>query len=159
VRPKLGLTDVLKGDAGLADCVVNTRIPNLSLLPAGRAVKNPLALLTNPNFLEVIEQARKGYDAVFIDSPPLLPVVDTRFLKKMADLILFVVRADATPREAAMRSLRELATVAGVVFNEVSPGSFRRFYYYDAYSRYAYGDAPAADETVEAVHGEDIDRG
>jgi len=33
--------------------------------------------------------------------------------------------------------------VAGVIFNEVSPGSFRRYYYYDAYSRYAYGDPPA----------------
>jgi hypothetical protein len=30
--------------------------------------------------------------------------------------------------------------VAGVIFNQVSPGSFRRYYYYDAYSRYAYGD-------------------
>ena len=26
------------------------------------------------------------------------------------------------------------------IFNGVSPGSFRRYYYYDAYSRYAYGD-------------------
>jgi polysaccharide chain length determinant protein (PEP-CTERM system associated) len=149
VRPKLGLTDVLKGDAGLADCVLNTQIPNLSLLPAGRAVKNPLALLTNPNFLEVIERARKQYDAVFIDSPPLLPVVDTRFLKKMADLVLFVVRADATPRDAALRSLKDLSSVAGVVFNEVSPGSFRRYYYYDAYSRYAYGDPPAPEGAAD----------
>lgn len=148
VKPKSGLTDVLRGDAEFADCVLHTKIPNLSLLPAGRAVNNPLALLTNPRFLEVIERARKEYDAVFIDSPPLLPVVDTRFLKKLADLVLFVVRADATPRDAAVRSLQELSSVAGVVFNEVSAGSFRRYYYYDAYSRYAYGDAPAADDAT-----------
>jgi Mrp family chromosome partitioning ATPase len=84
---------------------------------------------------------------VFIDSPPLLPVVDTRILREMADMLVFVVRADATPPQAAVRSLQNMRDVTGVVFNYVSPGSFRRYYYYDAYSRYAYGDAPEeADE-------------
>jgi polysaccharide chain length determinant protein (PEP-CTERM system associated) len=140
IRPKLGLVDVLKGEAGLADAALNTRIPNLTLLPAGRPVSNPLALLTNPAFLALLEEARKHYDAVFIDSPPLMPVVDTRFLKKMADLVIFVVRADSTPRAAVARSLHELRDCAGLVFNQVSPGSFRRYYYYDAYARYAYGE-------------------
>jgi len=61
-------------------------------------------------------------------------------------MVLFVVRADGTPRNAAVRSLQEMKGVAGVVFNQVSPGSFRRYYYYDAYSRYAYGEAPESDE-------------
>ncbi len=39
-----------------------------------------------------------------------------------------------------MRSLGELRNIGGLVFNQVSPGSFRRYYYYDAYSRYAYGE-------------------
>jgi hypothetical protein len=65
----------------------------------------------------------------------------------MADMIVFVVRADNTPPQAALRSLKDMQDVSGVVFNAVSPGSFRRYYYYDAYSRYAYGDEPAeADE-------------
>ena len=51
-----------------------------------------------------------------------------------------------------MRSLQNMRDVTGVVFNYVSPGSFRRYYYYDAYSRYAYGDAPAeADEEAKGV--------
>jgi capsular exopolysaccharide synthesis family protein len=140
VRTRRGLGDVLRGEAALEECALPTRIPKLTLLPAGRPQRNPLALLTGRTFLELIETARKRYDAVFIDSPPLLPVVDTRFLRKMADLVLFVVRADATPRDAVVRSLRDLRNVGGLVFNQVSAGSFRRYYYYDAYSRYAYGD-------------------
>jgi len=139
-KPQIGLTTVLEKRASFEEAVLETPIPNLWLLPAGRPAKNPLALLTSPTFLELIHEARSQYDAIFIDSPPLLPVVDTRFLRKLADLVLFVVRADATPREAAVRSMRELRSVAGIVFNEVSAGSFRRYYYYDAYSRYAYGD-------------------
>lgn len=149
VRPKRGLTDVLQKTVSMDEAIVETAIPNLSLLPAGRPVRNPLALLTSSTFLEVIGQARGRFDAVFIDSPPLMPVVDTRFLKKLADLVLFVVRADATPRQAAVRSMRELASVAGLIFNELSPGSFRRYYYYDAYSRYAYGDASDAHDDAE----------
>jgi len=32
----------------------------------------------------------------------------------------------------------------------VSPGSFRRYYYYDAYSRYAYGEAPSSEDVDDA---------
>ena len=126
----------------LKECAVNAKLPNLTLIPAGRPVRNPLVLLTSPAFLELLEEAKKHYDVVMIDSPPLLPVVDTKILRRMADMVLFVVRADATPRDGVVRSLAGMRGVAGVVFNQVSPGSFRRYYYYDAYSRYAYGDPP-----------------
>lgn len=153
-----GLSEILRRQAHLTDCAVNSKVPNLTILPAGRSVRNPLALLTDPAFFELIEKARKDYDAVFIDSPPLLPVVDARFLRKMADLVVFVVRADATPRDAVVRSLQELKSVAGVVFNEVSPGSFRRYYYYDAYSRYAYGD-PVDDPEADAADAGEMRHG
>ena len=142
VEGKRGLTDVLRREAPLEACAVNSKIPNLTLLPAGRPARNPLALLTDAAFLELLQWARGHYDAVFIDSPPLLPVVDTRLLRRMADLVLLVVRADATPRDAVVRSMQELKDVAGVVFNQVSPNSFRRYYYHDPYARYAYGDPP-----------------
>ena len=148
VRAPVGLTEVLEGSASFEETVITTQVPNLSLLPAGRATKNPLTLLTDKRFLELLEDARNGYDAIFIDSPPLMPVVDTKLLRKLADMVVFVVRADATPREAVLRALKEMREVAGVVFNQVSAGSFRRYYYYDAYSRYAYGEPDDPDEDV-----------
>jgi polysaccharide chain length determinant protein (PEP-CTERM system associated) len=135
-----GLSNILEGKAELDDCAINSKIPRLAVLPAGPTPRNPLALLTGKRFLELIEYARASYDMVLIDSPPLLPVVDTRILREMADMLVFVVRADATPPQAVVRSLQNLRGAAGVIFNGVSPGSFRRYYYYDAYSRYAYGD-------------------
>ena len=147
ISRRYGLSDILQGKAELGGCAVNSKIPNLAVLPAGLAPRNPLTLLTSKRFLEVIDHAREKYDLVLIDSPPLLPVVDTRILRNIADMIVFVVRADATPPQAALRSLQSMRDVTGVVFNYVSRGSFRRYYYYDAYSRYAYGDAPTeADE-------------
>lgn len=148
---RLGLSSILMHEAKLSDCAQNSKIPRVSILPAGPSVRNPLTLLTAPDFLQLLDEARNEYDVVMIDSPPLLPVVDSKILRKMADMVLFVVRADSTPREAVARSLREMRDVAGLVFNEVSPGSFRRYYYYDAYSRYAYGD-PA-----QPLEADDVD--
>jgi capsular exopolysaccharide synthesis family protein len=146
-----GLSNILEGKAELDDCAVNSKIPRLAVLPAGPTPRNPLTLLTGKRFLELIEYARASYDLVVIDSPPLLPVVDTRILREMADMLVFVVRADTTPPQAAVRSLQNLRGVAGVIFNGVSPGAFRRYYYYDAYSRYAYGDDLM--EADEETHG------
>ncbi len=146
ISRRQGLSNVLKNQLDLEEGAVRTTIPNLSVLPAGPSVRNPLALLTSDRFLAVLEEAKQRYDVVFIDSPPLLPVVDTKLMKRLADLVLFVVRADATPRDAVLRSMADMRDVAGVVFNQVSPGSFERFYYYDAYSRYAYGE-PSADDS------------
>jgi capsular exopolysaccharide synthesis family protein len=147
IRSKLGLSDILRGEAKLGECAVNAKLPNLSLVPAGRGVRNPLVLLTSSAFLELLATAKKSYEVILIDSPPLLPVVDTKILRRMADMVVFVVRADATPRDGVVRSLRDMRDVAGVIFNQVSPGSFRRYYYYDAYSRYAYGDPPAPERS------------
>jgi capsular exopolysaccharide synthesis family protein len=146
---KKGLSTILTKQATLDECTVETKVPNLSVLPSGRSVRNPLTLLTDRSFLEVIEEAKRRFDIVVIDSPPLLPVVDSKILRKMADMVLFVVRADSTPRDAVIRSLHDMKGVAGVIFNQVSPGSFRRYYYYDAYSTYAYGEPIEQDEAEE----------
>jgi Mrp family chromosome partitioning ATPase len=112
-------------------------------------VRNPITLLTDQVFLDVIDEAKRQYDIVMIDSPPLLPVVDSKLIRKLADMALFVVRADATPRDAVVRSMKDLRDVAGVIFNQVSPGSFRRYYYYDAYSTYAYGEPVESEDAPE----------
>ena len=140
ISRKQGLSNVLQGERSLEECAVNSKISNLTVLPAGPSVRNPLALLTSQRFIDTLAEAKRRYDVIFIDSPPLLPVVDTKLLKKLADMVLFVVRADATPRDAVIRAMQDMRDVAGVVFNQVSPGSFHRYYYYDAYSRYAYGE-------------------
>lgn len=149
ISGRSGLSDLLLGHVNLDDSAINSKIPNLSVLPAGKSVRNPLRLMTSDSFFALLDEAKSKYDVVMIDSPPLLPVVDSRILRKMADMVLFVVRADGTPLNAVVRSLQDMRGVAGLVFNQVSAGAFRRHYYYDAYSRYAYGDPPADDTEEE----------
>jgi tyrosine-protein kinase Etk/Wzc len=128
-RRSPGLSDVIHGgDRSIESCAVATRVANLFLLASGSPVANPLQMLTRDAFLELIAQARRDFDAVFVDTPPLLPVVDTRIVERVASTILFVVRADATPRQSVLRSLKEIRGPVGVVFTGVSAYSYRRYY-------------------------------
>ena len=139
VPRKPGLSEVLQGETELSVCS-RPITPLLSLLPAGSLVRNPLALLTNEAFLKLCEQASESYEVVMIDSPPILPVIDAKILRRISDMVIFVVRAGISPSGGVVRSLQELKDVAGLVFNRVSAGAFRRYYYYDAYSQYEYRD-------------------
>jgi capsular exopolysaccharide synthesis family protein len=145
-RRSPGLSDVIhRADRSLESCAVATRIANLFLLASGSPVANPLQMLTSDGFLELIAQARRDFDAVFVDTPPLLPVVDARIVERVASSILFVVRADSTSRQSVLRSLRGIRGPVGVVFTGVSAYSYRRYYEADPEGRAyeASGDARA----------------
>ena len=63
-------------------------------------------LLSSDHFGEVIDAARKTFDILILDSPPLLPVIDAHYLAKHADVVVMVVRWASTGQ-------RELRTVRG----------------------------------------------
>lgn len=137
-----GLSDLLESGGQLSEGNVReTTIPNLWALPAGTPVSNPMQVLAGEKFEKLLEQARRDFDYVFIDSPPMLPVVDTRLLNSLSDLCVFVIRADKTPQGAVLRSLQELEKVAGVVFNGVRASNYRQYYYEDAYRSYYSADS------------------
>jgi capsular exopolysaccharide synthesis family protein len=138
-----GLSEILQGNGNLGVCARRVT-PNLTVLSAGSSIPNPVALLTGEAFAKLCEQASESYEVVMIDSPPILPVIDARILRRMADMVIFVVRAGVSPSGGVLRSLQELSGVAGLVFNRVSSGSFRRYYYYDAYSHCDYTDHGAS---------------
>lgn len=67
---------------------------SLDLLPAGKLPPNPAELLTSDRLNQLIDELRKEYDYIFIDCPPVEIVTDADIIKKVADLTLFVVRAN-----------------------------------------------------------------
>jgi Mrp family chromosome partitioning ATPase len=93
---------------------------------------------------KLIKQMRDLFDVVIIDSAPLLPVHDTKFLARLADSVLFVTRWEKTPREAARNAIRALedvkAPIAGVALARVDATRFQYYNYgyqnYDSYQKY-----------------------
>ena len=67
-------------------------------------------LIAGKTFARLITAARKNFDVVVLDTPPVGPVVDGLYLKSFADAIVFVVKWSATPQQevrAAVTSLDE----------------------------------------------------
>jgi len=110
---------ILRRELTLAD-VVRSRPPfTLSILPAGRTSANPYELLKSPRLAELMQEARRHYDYVVVDTPPLVAIPDCRAIASYVDGFLLVVAAHRTPRKLVEEALNvmEPAKVIGLVFN------------------------------------------
>ena len=100
--PKKGLADYLSGSVqewtGLV--VRDEGNQNLDILPIGKIPPNPAELLENGRLKEIIEEAKKKYDLIFLDCPPVNIVVDTQVVAEWADRTIFVIRAGLLERSA-----------------------------------------------------------
>jgi Mrp family chromosome partitioning ATPase len=108
-----GLSSVLRGPrpSHLADATIRDVQRNLDLLPAGSAAGSLGDDLQTPEFEALLNQARGAYDAIIMDSPPLLSASDGLILAGMADVTLVVAALGAT-RRARLRLAREILNSA-----------------------------------------------
>lgn len=91
LTPAGGISELLTGQADLADVVVNTGIANLFLLPCGAVPPNPAELLATPVFDALLSDLRDRYDTVLIDAPPILGLTDTMLLAAKMQVSVLVV--------------------------------------------------------------------
>ncbi|MBI5835919.1 MAG: CpsD/CapB family tyrosine-protein kinase [Candidatus Eisenbacteria bacterium] len=134
-----GLTEVLRWQSTLDAALRDTPLPNLKVLPSGKVLNSPSALLESPRLKEMLDELKARFDFLVLDAPPVIPVTDPMVLAPLVDVTLLVVMAGETPRAVVQRAKALLedadARKLGVVVNnvdEVLP------YYYD-YRYYGYG--------------------
>ncbi len=145
LRPPVGLTSILIGEATHDEAVFETEVPNLSLLPCGPIPPNPAELLHSQKASEFLAYLRTQYDRIIVDSPPITAVTDALALGPQLDGVVLVVRMRQTRRDQAASVLRQLralgSTVAGCVLNAIEPNSDAPSYYYAG--SYDYSPHPA----------------
>ena len=90
-----GLSDVLRGQADLAQLVHRTAIDeNLSVATAGIWDRVALAALANGGAAPIFEKLRAQFEFVVADASPILPVADTRFVSQHVDAVILSVFRD-----------------------------------------------------------------
>jgi len=131
-----GLTEYLLGAAAFPDVVRKSAVPGLDTVSSGTAVPAPADLLAGERFRAFIEEARKRYHIVLLDTPPILPVADTMSMRERLDGLIFVYRAGFTPLAMFKQATEEIGEkkILGVVLNGVEPKSDR--YYGKYYGHY-----------------------
>jgi len=141
-RRSPGLTEHLLGGATLEQILRPTQIPNLFLVTSGIEVNSPADLLAGDPFKSFLQVIRKLYDAILLDTPPVLPVADTPTIRDLVDGFLIVYRAAFTPYTMLRQAIEEIGEkhVLGAVLNGVeaaSPGYYQKYYgsYYQVRSK------------------------
>jgi capsular exopolysaccharide synthesis family protein len=120
VNATAGLSTVLAGICSLQEALYETPVEGLSLLPSGPVPINPSELLSSTGFAAFVQMVSDNYDRVVIDSPPVLPVADTKAIAALADAVLLVVRIDKSDRKASALALEGLQSVRANVFGWVA---------------------------------------
>ena len=140
----VGLGQVLSGKVDVADAIQRDSASNLDVLVAGQRISNPTDLITSTAMRDLLAQMAARYDLIVVDSPPVLAVSDARFLARLTDTTVFVVKWMSTKRAVAGLGFRQLidagAQVSGVVLSMVDVRKSARYGYADSgYYRYGYG--------------------
>jgi len=142
-----GLSDILRGDLTLEECLLTTDLMNLVVCPAGQAPADPAELLQSEAMSTLLVALREAADFVVLDCPPVLTVADALVLVPMADAAILVANAASTKRGAlaeARNHLEQVGTrlLGGVLNNVPPPGPGGLGY------GYGYGPIDAADGEV-----------
>ncbi len=145
-----GFSDVLAGICSYEDIEIrNGGYPNLNILTCGKLPPNPAELLASENMKDFIERARKDYDFIFIDLPPVSEVSDAGIISELVTGFAFVVRAAYSDRrmvELALESMEGFeAPLTGFILNDIdikSGNYYKNKYYsyggkYSKYSKYS----------------------
>jgi capsular exopolysaccharide synthesis family protein len=167
LRP--GLANVLEESCELDEAIVKTEVENVDLLPAGRLKHSPHFLLRNGAFRSILDEAKKRYRYVIVDSPPVLSASESVVLAHACDGVLVCSRCDYS-RSPQLRAAKDRldnagARVLGAVISGVPTRSWAQRYggygygwerYAEAYhSFYSPGHKllPAADDS--SVNGQE----
>jgi len=142
-----GLSDYLRGDGNISECIKKTKVERLTLLPGGKVGDNPTELIGSRKMEALVHELRSRYHDryVIFDSTPLLATSESEVLAKLVDSIVIVVRAGSTARETVKQAIASLEKdkILGFVLNDVqfrSSGLSSRYFGSDGYYyKYGYG--------------------
>jgi capsular exopolysaccharide synthesis family protein len=127
-----GLSEVLAGEMTLNDAIIRLDPSGLHLLPGGSVRDDVAEVLSGPRFAALLAEARKMFDYIIIDAPPLGIFTDANVLINRADGALLVVRAGKTRYAAVDRLLEQLPRerMLGVILNRADEQLDESSYYY-----------------------------
>jgi len=147
-----GLSDVLSGAASLTSVLRVSEVnPRLNTINSGPIPPNPSELLGSERSGQILNELKKQFDFVIIDTPPILPVTDALVISRYADAIIFIVNSRDSRSRDIKESLDRIKSVSsrvdGFVLNSTElPTSRYRYGYRYGYKKTdyltAYGDTP-----------------
>lgn len=137
-----GLSDVLNGQAKTESVIQRTGVPNLDIVATGPFPVNPAELMLRNEFRAFVEYAKRAYDKVVFDGPPVMAVSEAAVLASLMDSTVLVVWAGKTSKKLCQLTIQNLrqrgAYIDGCILNNLEFGRVGYYYYSTYYSYYNY---------------------
>lgn len=157
-----GMSAFLRGNCEYKDVIQKTSVDNLYYASSGPIPPNPAELIESPRMQEFILEAKKEYDFIIIDTPPVAVVADALLLANYVDVNIFVVRQRYSSKNT-LELIQEFYQSGrlrniGIIVNDISLSGYygyglrygytmgygysygSSYYGKYAYSRYGYSD-------------------
>lgn len=146
VQPN-GVTNYLIGQNSLDEVILHLPKVDFDLLPAGSIPPNPGELIRSDKLSELINELRKRYEYIIIDTSPIGMVTDAYSLAALSDVNLFVVRNSKTNKsfykklsaQLKLDNIKNLYTVINDVMDDGTRFSKYKLYKYVYLFGYTYG--------------------
>jgi tyrosine-protein kinase Etk/Wzc len=157
-----GLSNFLIGEESFESLVIKTEVDNLWYAPAGQVPPNPSELIESDAMKSFFEKAKKEFDYIIIDTPPMAVVTDALLVSQFTDFYLMVVRQRYSSKNTIelIEELNKNESIKslGIVINDISISGYYGYglrygysmgygynYGYSYYSHYGkYGYASSA---------------
>lgn len=92
-----GLNQVVANQEPLSSCLLDSAVPNLHFLPAGKNIASiPTSVILNPRLTGILEELKRDYDRIVIHTPYLEQVRDAIPLMRLSGISLLITMADKT---------------------------------------------------------------
>lgn len=143
VSGERGLVEVLSGECAFDDVVQKGVAKAFDFLPAGRSA-HLAELLQGDQFDTLMEDLKRRYSRIIIDSPPVLAVADVRLLARQVDKVIYLVKWGGPPRDGVRNGVKLLRAanvpLSGIVLSQVNQRKHAQYGYGDYgqyYGRYS----------------------
>lgn len=137
IKEKNGLISILSGEYKIDDVVMYNDTLKADILIGEKSSVNAADLFSSEKFHSLINDLRKLYDFIIIDTPPVLVVPDARVIGQSVDAIIYSVKWDSTSQWQVRQGLKLLedvgSKVSGLVLAQISGRGMKRYGYGKSY--------------------------
>lgn len=99
ISNEIGVVNYLIGQKSLDEITMKTHIPYLDVITSGPVPPNPSELIMGDSMVEFMDELKKRYEYIILDTPPVGLVTDAVELSQFADLTLYIMRQNFTRKD------------------------------------------------------------